>query len=302
MYSCQTTKSNNDTLQNERKTLIVIVLTTATMIAEIIVGRLTSSMALLADGYHMGSHAAALLITFMVYRLSRMEQIQKKFTFGQGKMLALGGFSSALLLGLVAAIMIYESIDRILHPVEIAYSDAIIVAIIGLIVNLVSAFILFSPAHHHHHTHTHQRDKDAAHHHDHNITSAYFHVLADALTSILAIGALIFGKWFGLSQLDPVIGIVGGIVILRWAYTLSKTSGYELLDGHARHVDLAPLTRQVENRNDKIVDLHVWKISSNSIACELIVQSDKPSALIDYQKLLLDDLHIDHSVIEVRPF
>lgn len=213
---------DNKLLKN--KTLAVIIITLVTMVAEIYFGITTHSMALTADGFHMGTHALALLITLVVCVLAM------KFQGKDEKFNALGGYTSAILLGFTALAIIYESIERFFSPLSISFTDAIIVAIIGLLVNLACVLVM-GDSHHHHHEHCHDE-----HHHEHdehenlNYKAAYLHILADAFTSILAIGALLLGKYFGLVFLDPIIGVVGGLIIAKWAVGLIKSSSLILLD------------------------------------------------------------------------
>lgn len=200
----------------ERRVYMVLFLTIVTMAVEIVAGFVFNSMALTADGWHMGTHAAAFGITIFAYRYARRHAKNPRFSFGTGKVGVLGGFASAVALGVVALLMAVESIHRMIEPREIRFTEAIWVAVIGLVVNLVSAFLL-KGEHHHHHGHDHEH-----HHHreDHNLKAAYFHVLADAMTSVAAIIALVFGRMFGWTILDPVMGVVGSLVIARWAFGL----------------------------------------------------------------------------------
>lgn len=204
----------------KKRTIMVIIITLITMLAEIYYGIITHSMALTADGFHMGTHAAALFLTFIVC-LFAIKYKDKKEKFN-----ALGGFSSAILLGITSLCIIYESVERFFNPMNISFSDAILVAIIGLVVNMVCVLIM-GEKHHHHHHHEHCEN----HHHENlNYKAAYLHILADAFTSILAIGALLLGKYFGLTFLDPFIGVLGGIIIAKWAIGLLKSSTLILLD------------------------------------------------------------------------
>ena len=205
-------------LQNERKTLLVVVLTAVTMVVEISFGYYTNSMALLADGFHMSSHTFALGLTWIAYVVIRRYSDSKKVTFHKDKLLALSGFSSAIILQLVAVIMAIESIGRLLHPLHIKFGDAIFVAVIGLIVNAVSAFVL-------HHDHEHR---------DHNIRAAYLHVLADGLTSITAIIALLAGMYFNLYSFDAISGIISSVVITKWSIDLIRDSGKVLIEFEKR--------------------------------------------------------------------
>lgn len=201
-------------LVHEKRTLWVVYLTAATMIIEIIFGYWTNSMALLADGYHMASHVFALGLAWVAYFVSRKYSNKENYSFSKTKMLALSGFTSAIILQIIAIAMAFQSFERLMNPLEIKFSEAIIVAIIGLIVNALSAFFL-------HHDHEH---------HDHNIRSAYLHVLADGLTSITAIIALTAGMYFKLYSLDSISGIISSIVITKWSFDLIKGSGKDLID------------------------------------------------------------------------
>jgi cation diffusion facilitator family transporter len=256
--------------RNERRTWIVILLTLTTMIVEIASGLAFGSMALLADGWHMASHASALGITALAYYLARKHRRNAKFTFGTGKVGDLAGFSSALLLAVVAFSMAYACVRRLMHPVAIHFDEAILVAVIGLVVNIASALIL-KEQHAHDHGHDHAADKHGhAHHHDHNLRAAYLHVLADALTSILAIVALLFGKLWGWSFLDPVMGIVGALVISRWSYGLMRETGKVLLDYDAHPGLVQRIRRRLEAGGDTVVeDLHVWRVGPG--CCSAIV-------------------------------
>ena len=212
----------------ETRTLIVVVLTLAMMVWEILAVIVYGSMALLADGLHMGSHAVALSINAFAYIYARRHAHNARFSFGTGKVNTLGGYTGAILLALFAALMAWESLIRLLNPVEIAFNQAIWVASIGLLVNGASVFIL---GEHHEHSHDHEDHHDHHdHHHDHNLRSAYLHVLADALTSLLAIFALLIGKYFGAVWMDPVMGIVGAILVSRWSLSLLKSTSAILLD------------------------------------------------------------------------
>jgi len=209
--------------QGERNTMRVIILTIVMMGIEVTAGILYGSMALLADGWHMGTHATALGITAFAYFYARRHADDPRYSFGTGKVGVLGGFTSAVVLAVVAILMSVESLERLISPEAIRFNEAIVVAIIGLVVNLVSAFLLQGG----HHDHGHN---EAHHHHDHNLRAAYFHVLADALTSVLAIVALFAGKIFGWNWMDPFMGIVGAIIISRWAYGLLQETSKVLLD------------------------------------------------------------------------
>src|SRR5438445_5852776 len=214
--------------RHARRTWFVVMLTAAMMIGEIVVGWLSGSMALLADGWHMATHAAALGIAALAYLFARRQAGNSRFTFGTGKFGDLAAFSSAIILAMIAVQIAYESVVRLFHPVPIAYGEAIAVATLGLAVNLVSAWLL-RDTHDHHHGHGHG-DAHAHHHHDSNLRAAYVHVLADAVTSILAITALVVAMASQWVWADPAVGIIGTLVIASWAFGLIRASGAVLLD------------------------------------------------------------------------
>lgn len=279
---------------NEKRTWLVIGLTATMMIVEIICGLLFGSMALLADGWHMASHAAALGITALGYLFSRRHASDPRYCFGTGKIGDLAGFSSALLLGLIALIMAYESITRLVFPVPISFDEAIAVAVIGLIVNIASA-VLLKNKHAEEHNHT-------GHHADHNIKAAYLHVLADALTSLLAIFALSAGRLLGWVWMDPAMGIVGAIVISRWSYNLARDTGRILLDINAG-TELSDYIRQLieADADNHITDLHVWRVGPGHVSAIVSILTSRPQPP-DYYKDLLKDLEqICHITVEINP-
>ena len=281
--------------RGEHNTRRVIILTLVTMALEIITGLLSGSMALLADGWHMGTHAVALGITLLAYRFARRHADNPLFSFGTGKVGVLGGFTSAVVLAIIALLMAVESLERLYTPVPIRFNEAIIVAFIGLSVNLLSAFLL---RHHPHHDH---RDSDATHHHDHNLKAAYLHVLADALTSVLAIVALLTGKALGWIWMDPIMGVVGAIIIARWAYGLLRDTSKILLD---RDVDLdtvAEIYNRIEaNSNSKITDIHIWRIGSGQLAGIISILTPDPQTPEYYKALLNDFVELVHITVEVN--
>lgn len=284
---------------SEVKTRIVLVLTAITMIAEIICGNLFGSMALLADGWHMGTHVAAFLIAAYAYQYARSNTHNPQFSFGTGKVSVLGGFASAIALLVVAFMVALESIHRILLPQTIQFDEAIVVAVVGLFINVICAFILKDD---HHHSHSHDDDHTHHHHHDdHNLKAAYFHVLADALTSILAIGALLLGKLYGWNLVDPIIGIVGSIVISRWAFLLIKETSPILLDKNNDEEIKSLIQSKIEGEADnRISDLHVWKVGSNNYAAIVSIVTHFPKE-IDYYKSLIHDIDdLSHVSIEVH--
>lgn len=287
-----------DSAQNKSKVKIVFWLTTIIMVLEIAAGTWSGSMALLADGWHMGTHSAAFLIAIFAYSYAKKNANNKSFSFGTGKVNYLGGFASAIALAIVALLMILESVQRIIEPNNIHFNEAIIVAIVGLIVNIVSAFILKDDHHHHDHGHG---DSDHHHDHDHNMKAAYLHVLADALTSVLAIVALLTGKYMGIIWIDPVMGIVGAIVILHWSYGLIKESSTVLLDKSVDVSTFEKISQTLDKRNTIINDIHVWKIASTHQAAILSVSSPSPLSTEEYKKILSESLpQISHVSVEIN--
>lgn len=287
--------------KNETRTLWVVLLTAIMMVVEIAAGYVTGSMALLADGYHMFSHAGALSISFLVYRLAKSGNLKKKLTFGTGKLLPLGGYTSALGLAAIALWMAYESAQRFFNPVAIEFNEAILVAIVGLLVNLAS-FALLGSHDHDHHDHDHGHDDDHHHHHvhDHNHQSAVLHVLADALTSAAAIVALLAGKYFGLIWLDPVIGIVGSLVILKWAYSLCKVTAKELLDYHPAEINTDTVHAKLKDEGIKLIDLHAWRSGPSNLICQIIVETQTVKDTAFYKNLLGSSVKGLHLVVEQR--
>lgn len=291
---------------NEKKTIFVVLLTFVTMIVEVFYGYLTGSMALLADGWHMASHVGALGISVIAYRLARSESINSKFTFGAGKFIPLGGYTSALMLAVVAFLMGYESIERFLNPTSVNFETAIMVSIIGLVVNLLSALLLWdSHDHHHHHGHDHHENEhehhDHDHVHDHNHRSALIHVIADAFTSVLAIGALLCGKYFGWNFADPIMGVVGAVVILKWAYGLCKVTAWELLDGQSQSLKKEKVQSLFDDLSDvNILDFHYWRIAPSAHSCEIVFLSDKLRGSSFYRSRIAEKFDISHLIIEER--
>ncbi|HLT21906.1 MAG TPA: CDF family Co(II)/Ni(II) efflux transporter DmeF [Bacteriovoracaceae bacterium] len=303
-------------IKNETKIKWVALITLITMIGEIGVGYWSGSMALLADGWHMASHALAMFLSLFVYYLYRHPTFRNSFTFGGGKILSLGGYTSALFLVLIALSMIVESIGRFNHAEDIYYKEAIGVAIIGLFVNLLCAWILGHDHHdhghghshsHHSHDHNHSHDHDCDHHEksssnfkDHTHESTYVHVLTDALTSILAIVALLLGMWKGWRWLDPAVGILGGIVVLVWAVGLIKQSGKDLLDAHVVELDKNEIVSLIQKDGSEVVDIHLWRLAPDQIGCEIMIkptQEERKSS--DYRNILLEKFDIQHLIIEI---
>ncbi len=275
-------------------------LTVITMAVEVFAGLAFGSMALLADGWHMGTHVAAFMITLFAYRYTRKNADSPDFSFGPGKINVLGGFASAVALGVVALVMAVESIGRFFSPVEIQYGQSVLVAGIGLVVNIACAFLLHgSHGHDHHHGHVHCSDNDH-HHEDHNLKAAYFHVLADALTSVLAIVALLFGRTFGWWALDPLMGIVGALVITRWAWGLLKESGAILLDASVDGEVRDKIRNAIETEGDnRVADLHIWKVGPHHLAAIITLVTHYPQPAESYRQLLAKFHHLKHITIEV---
>jgi len=282
----------------ERRTIVVIAITASMMVVEIVAGLVFGSMALLADGLHMASHAAALSIAAFAYVFARRNAHDRRFTFGTGKVNALGGFAGAVLLAVFALIMAGESIHRLIRPVEIAFNQAILVAVVGLIVNGGCVLILADRHHHHHDDHTGGHDH---HRHDHNLRSAYLHVLADALTSVLAIVALVLGKFLAWNFMDPVMGIVGAILVSRWAIGLSKQSGQILLDAQAPQPIVDGVCRAIESEDGtRLTDVHVWSIGPGIYAAALMLESSMPRSPEEYKSRIPRELGIRHITLEVQ--
>jgi len=287
-----------DFTTNESRTLKVVILTTVTMIVEITAGYMTGSMALLADGWHMGTHALALGFSYTAYLLARKLDGSDLFSFGTGKMGVLAGYTSALFLGAAALWMIYESVYRMIHPKEIAFSEAIGVTVIGLAVNLSSVLILHGSGGEHSHDHSHS----AGHDHDHNFRAAYLHVLADTLTSVLALAALFSGKFFGWAFLDPVMGVVGGLLICRWAWSLIRNTGGILLDKSAGEDICSRIRQTVESDNDsRIIDLHAWRTGSAELAAIVSVATADNRTAEEYQDRINQSINVNHLSVEVHP-
>lgn len=281
-----------DNRENEQRTLRVVILTAAMMAIEIAAGTLFGSMALLADGWHMSTHAAALGITLFAYRYARRHAKNPRFTFGTGKISVLGGFTSAVVLLMVAMVMAGEAIQRLFNPHPIQFGEAIAVATLGLLVNLVSVRLLGD-------AHTH--DHDHHHHSDHNLEAAYLHVLADALTSILAIIALLVGWLWGWVWMDALMGIVGSLLISRWALGLLKDTSHILLDGQAdEHVVGEIRTLLESDADNRISDLHVWKVSEQACAAIISLVTHYPRPVEHYRQLLEPVHELKHATIEVN--
>jgi cation diffusion facilitator family transporter len=295
--------------ENARRTLWVVALTALMMVGEIIAGSVFNSMALLADGFHMATHAGALAVAAAAYAYARRHARSRRFSFGTGKVGDLAGFASALVLALIALAIGVESVVRLLNPQPVSFGEATLVAVVGLAVNVVSALLL-SGGHDHHHGHAHVHEhpdggdhhghaSDRAHaHHDNNLRSAFVHVLADALTSVLAIGALVAGRYLGWVWLDPVMGIVGAVVISVWAWNLMRDTAAVLLDTADAHLE-GEVRQEVEGLGDaKITDLHVWRIGPGAHAAIVSFTGDASAA--DVRQRLRRVHELAHVTVEPR--
>jgi cation diffusion facilitator family transporter len=281
----------------ERNTRRVIVLTLSMMIIEITAGYLFGSMALLADGWHMGTHAVALGITAFAYYYARRHSDNPSYSFGTGKVGVLGGFASAVVLAVIALLMGVESIQRLISPQPIRFNAAIAVAFIGLAVNVISALLL-QEKHDHSHEHRHGSSNKF---HDHNLRAAYLHVLADALTSVLAIIALLTGKAFGWVWMDPIMGIVGAVIIGRWSYGLLVDTGKVLLDCDVNPEAVEEIRSIIEADSDnRVSDLHVWRVGTYHLSAIVSVVTHFPKTPDHYKKLLADFDEIAHVTVEVN--
>jgi cation diffusion facilitator family transporter len=281
---------------HERRTRFVVALTAAMMVGEIAAGWAFGSMALLADGWHMATHAAALGIASLAYLFARRQAGNAHFTFGTGKFGDLAAFASAIILALIAVQIAYESVVRMFRPVPIVYGEAIAIAVLGLGVNLVSAWLLRDSHDHHHGHHNH----DHAHDHDNNLRAAYVHVLADAATSLLAIAALVLAMVSNWVWADPAVGLIGSLVIASWAYGLIRASGAVLLDVNADHDLEETIRSRIETKGDRVTDLHLWQIGPGHRAAVISVVSDHPLPPTTYKRRLGGLRGLSHVTVEVE--
>ena len=282
----------DQTRPGEFRTLLVITITASMMIVEIAAGVAFGSMALLADGLHMGSHAVALSVNAFAYVYARRHAHNDCYSFGTGKVNTLGGYTGAILLAVFATMMAFESITRLIEPVEIAFNQAIFVAVVGLVVNGASVLIL---------------GMDHGHHHDHgddlNLKSAYLHVLADALTSFLAIFALLIGKYFGAIWMDPLMGIVGAILVARWSFGLLKTTSTIILDEQASADTCNSIQLAIESEeSSRIVDLHVWTIGPGIYSAVISIVSNNPQQPAYYKSRIAEHIELQHVSVEVNAY
>jgi len=297
----------------QRRVMYVLALTAVTMAVEIVAGTVFHSMALVADGWHMASHSAAMGITLFAYWFARTRSGDRRYCFGTGKVNVLGGYSSALVLAVVALMMVWESVDRIITPLPISFDQAVIVATIGLLVNLLSVKLLHGAednhGHHHAHEHEHEHEHHDAHHteeayllgEDHNLRAAYLHVMADVLTSVLAIVALLSGKWMGWTWMDPIMGIVGALVIAKWSYGLLRDTSAVLLDGSISEDIVHHIQEDIEADADNLVsDIHVWRVGANHLAAVVSLVTHSPQDPGHYKALLSGHKELSHVTVEVN--
>ncbi|MBI9031671.1 CDF family Co(II)/Ni(II) efflux transporter DmeF [bacterium] len=289
--------------KNQTKTSIVIIITAIMMVAEIAAGLIYGSMALLSDGIHMGTHALALLITLFAYIITKKNAENTKFTFGTGKIGVLGGYTSAIVLLIAALVMIWESFHRIIDPVDIGFNQSLLVAVIGLIVNFVSALLLkddhgHSHGHSHDHGHDHNHHDEHEHKEDHNLKAAYLHVIADALTSVGAIIALLGAKYMGWIWLDPVVGIVGAIIVIKWGIGLLKTTGKILVDYDDDQTLKDEIINLVKSHKLEITDIHIWDILNGDKAVMCSVKTQDLEKCTAVKKEILENKKIKHLTVE----
>lgn len=305
----------------ERRTLAVVVLAFVMMVAEITIGWISGSMALTADGWHMGTHVGALGLTLVAYWYARTQARSDAFSFGTGKVYALAGFTSGIVLALVALWLGVESIERLIQRPEVKYGEALPIAILGLVVNAVSAAML-GGAHHYGHGHAHaghghdgHAHEPRGHAHDHrahapspqagtldfNLRAAYIHILADALTSLFAIIALTLGRWAGLWFLDPMMGVVGGLVITWWAFSLCRQASRQLLDVVASPAHEQRVRERLEGIDDvQVADLHVWELGPGRRSCIVSLVTAVPRDVAYYRAQVLEALPVAHLTIEIH--
>jgi cation diffusion facilitator family transporter len=303
--------------KNERRTWAVIALCAAMMVAEIVGGLLFGSIALVADGLHMSTHASALLLAALAYRYARRHAEDPRFSFGTGKLGDLAGFSSAIVLLMIALLIGYEAVARLIAPVPISFNEAIPIAVLGLIVNIVSALLLSGGDHDHGHSYDHSHSNDHSHSHEHshdhshvdahgtahrdnNMRAAVIHVLADAVVSVLVIAGLLLGRTFGWLFMDPLAGLVGAAVIASWSYGLIRDTGAILLDMNPDRGMAERVRATIERDGDRLEDLHLWRLGPGHLGAILSVVTTKPRDAGHYRRLLRHFRNLSHVTVEVQ--
>jgi cation diffusion facilitator family transporter len=292
--------------KNERRTWAVIALCAVMMVAEIVGGLLFGSIALVADGLHMSTHASALLLAALAYRYARRHAEDPRFSFGTGKLGDLAGFSSAIVLAMIAILIGYEAVSRLMAPVPISFNEAIPIAVLGLIVNIVSALLLSGGrdhGHSHDHGHAHEHDHFHTHgnaHRDNNMRAAIIHVLADAVVSVLVICGLLLARTFGWLFMDPVAGLVGAAVIASWSYGLIRDTGAILLDMNPDRGMADKVRATIERDGDRLEDLHLWRLGPGHLGAILSVVTAKPRDAGHYRRLLRHFHNLSHVTVEVQ--
>ena len=274
------------------------------MVAEIVGGNLLGSMALVADGWHMSTHAGALAISAFAYMYARRHKNDPNFAFGTGKLGDLAGFTSAIVLAMIAILIVYQAVNRIISPIPIAFGEAIAVASLGLTVNVLSAWLLRDDDHHHSYDHPHDHaysHADNKHHRDNNLRSAYTHVIADAATSVLAIVGLLTGWIYGWVWMDAVMGIIGALVIANWSYILLRDTGRILLDVTPDKHLTEKIRRCLETNGDLITDLHMWQVGPGHYGTIISLLADHPQPPSAYKARLADLKALSHVTVEVHP-
>jgi cation diffusion facilitator family transporter len=291
----------------ERRTWAVIVLCSVMMIAEIIGGVLFGSLALVADGLHMSTHAGALLLAALAYTYARKYANDRNFTFGTGKFGDLAAYSSAIILAMIALLIGYEAVSRLINPVPISFNEAIPIAVLGLAVNIASAWLLSGGQHHghshdhpHSHDHAHDHDHNHAHHRDNNMRAAIIHVVADAGVSVLVIAGLLMARGFGWLWMDPLAGIIGALVIANWSYTLIRDTGGILLDRMPDPRMAEKVRKTIETEGDRVIDLHLWRLGPGHLGAIVSVATTKPHEAAHYRQRLAGFSDLSHITVEVQ--
>ena len=293
----------------ERRTWVVIVLCTLMMIAEIVGGALFGSLALIADGLHMSTHAGALLLAALAYTFARKYADDPNFSFGTGKFGDLAGYSSAIVLAMIALLIAYEAVSRLLDPVPIAFNEAIPIAALGLLVNIASAWLLAGGHHHgHDHSHDHSHDHDHSHghghaethHRDNNMRAAVVHVIADAAVSVLVIAGLLLARTFGWLWMDPLAGFIGALVIASWSIGLIRDTGAILLDRTPDPAMAEKVKAAIETEGDRVIDLHLWRLGPGHLGAIVSIATSNQREPAYYRQRLVDFADLSHVTVEVQ--